>query len=114
MAITALSIMDTMKKWVEERHPVSAGQWLDASGKLNVLRSELDDRYFELESFLSQEKATLLSGDMTSAKAESLIKAKLEYLEMRKLGAKIKQLEEFIRIAKKQATLKNEEYINGK
>ena len=113
--VNAETIIDTMKKWVEEKHPISPATWLDASAKLNILRGDLDDQYFELESFLAQEKAELLSKEeMTSAKADSLIKAKEEYKKMRKLGAKIKQLEEFIRIAKKQSTLKETEWINNK
>lgn len=112
--INADTILDTMKKWVEEKHSISPATWLDASAKLNILRGDYDDKYYDLESFLAKEKATLLSNeDMTSAKAESIIKAKDEYKEMRKLGAKIKMLEEFIRIAKSQAKLKNEEYINS-
>lgn len=113
--INADTILDTMKKWVEEKHSISPATWLDASAKLNILRGDYDDKYFDLESLLAKEKATLLSdNEMTSAKAESIIKAKDEYKEMRKLGAKIKMLEEFIKIAKKQSSLKETEWINSK
>jgi len=109
--ITAIHIIDTMKKWVEEKHPISPATWLDASLKINILRSEFDEKYFELESELAQEKAKLLSlEDMTVAKADTLIKADPRYLEMRKLGGKIKQIEEMVRIAKKYSSLKDEEY----
>lgn len=113
--INADTILDTMKKWVEEKHPISPAQWLDAGAKLNILRGDYDDLYFDLESLLAKEKAQLLSSqEMTSSKAESIIKAKDEYKDMRKLGAKIKMIEEFIRISKKQATLKETEWINNK
>jgi len=108
--ITAIHIIDTMKKWVEEKHPISPATWLDASLKINVLRSDFDDRYFELESELAQMKAKLLEEEMTSAKADALIKAEPKYLEMRKLGGQIKMIEEMIRISKKYSSLKDEEY----
>ena len=109
--ITAYTIIETMEKWVKERHPISAGQWLDASAKLNVLRGELDDRYFEIESEIAVMKKDLLSkDDMSVAKADSIIKAEPLYLKMRKLGGDIKRIEEFIKIAKKQSTLKDIEY----
>lgn len=108
-------IIDTMAKWVEERRPISPSQWLDAGLKLNLLRGELDDMLYTLEHNLSVEKADLMTAqDMTVAKVEVLIKAKPEYKEMRILQAKIKQLEEFVRLAKKRASLKEEEYINSK
>lgn len=112
--ITAITIIDTMKKWVEEKHPISPATWLDASLKINILRGEFDDRYFELESELAQMKATLLSEEsMTVAKADTLIKADPKYLEMRKLGGQIKLVEEMVRISKKYASLKDEEYRQG-
>lgn len=109
--ITAIHIIDTMKKWVEEKHPISPATWLDASLKINILRGEFDDRYFELESELAIEKSTLLSQpEMTVAKADSIIKSDPRYLEMRKLGGQIKRVEEMVRIAKKYSSLKDEEY----
>lgn len=109
--ITAISIIDTLKKWVENKEPISPSRWLDASMKLNLLRGDVDDKYFELESELAKEKARLLSiQDMTVAKAESIIKADDRYREYRKLGGTIKQIEEMIRISKKQATLKENEW----
>ena len=112
--ITALTIMETMKKWVEDKHPISPSQWLDASAKLNILRGDLDDFYFELESELANKKKDVLSSqDISVAKVDVIIKAENQYLEMRKLGGVIGRLEEFIKIAKKQASLKNEEWINS-
>jgi hypothetical protein len=113
--ITALTIIETMKKWVEEKHPISPATWLDAGLKMNVLRGDLDDRLFELESELAKQKADLLGRDeMTVAKAESIIKAEDKYREMRKAQAQIKQVEEFIRLAKKFSSLKEEEYIHSR
>lgn len=104
-----------MTEWVENKHPISPATWVDGAAKLNVLRSPLDDKLYELEHTLAVRKADLMMAeDVTNAKAETIIKASEEYKEMRKLSAKIKQLEEFIRIAKKQATLRDNEYMSGK
>lgn len=109
--ITALTIIETMKKWVEEKHPISPATYLDAGLKLNILRGDLDDRYFQLESELAKQKANLLMKDeMTVAKADAIVKAEDSYKEMRKTQAQIKQLEEFVRLAKKYSSLKDEEY----
>ena len=113
MEINAYTIIETMEKWVREKHPISPAQWLDASAKLNVLRGELDDKYFELEYHLATMKKELLSIDNKSvAKAESIIKAEPLYLEMRKLGGFIKRIEEFIKISKKQSSLKENEWTH--
>jgi len=113
--ITALTIIETMKKWVEEKHPISPATFLNAGLKLNILRGDLDDHYFELESELAKQKATLLGRDeMTVAKADAIIKAEDKYKEMRKAQAQIKQVEEFIRLAKKYSSLKEEEFINSR
>jgi len=113
--VTAISILNTMKGWVENKEPITADRWLEAAAKMNVLRGELDDNLFRIEHDLAVAKANLLaSGDMTSAKADAVIKADDRYLMMRKANAQIKQLEEFIRIAKKQASLKNEEFIQNR
>lgn len=109
---TPETIISDIRRWVENRESISPHQWLDASARLNVLRSIWDDEYFTLEHNLSVDRANLMSStEMTSAKAEIFMKSRPEYLLMRKMGAKIKQLEEFVRIAKKMASLKEEEFI---
>lgn len=102
-----------MREWVENKQSISPHMWLDASAKLNVLRGGLDDEYYTLEHNLAIDRANLMTKpEMTSSKAEIFMKSRPEYLIMRKLGARIKQVEEFIRIAKKMASLKEEEFIH--
>jgi hypothetical protein len=103
-----------MKKWVEEKHPISPSMWLDACAKINLLRGDLDDHFFEIESELAKDKAKLLEQDMTNVKAEAIIKATDKHLEMRKLSGLLKRIEEMIKIGKKQSFLKENEWINSK
>ncbi len=106
--VTVTTIIDAMKGWVENKQTVSPHLWLDASAKLNVLRGDLDDALYTLEHNIAIERASLLSEpEMTVAKAKTFIEARPEFMESKKLRAKIKQVEEFIRIAKKFATLKD-------
>lgn len=100
-----------MAGWVEEKKSIPASLYLDSALKLNILRGDIDDKIYTLEHNLNVEKAELLkSPEMTSAKAEALMKARPEYMELRKLTAKAKQIEEFVRLAKKMATLKDLEF----
>ena len=112
--VSATLILDTMKSWIEERQPISPHQWLDASAKLNILRGDIDAELYEIEHYLAVKKADMMvEENMTHARAETFIKAQPEYKELRLKQSKIKQIEEFIRIAKKQASLVNEEYKNS-
>lgn len=109
--ITPELIINQMAEWVEQKKSIAPSLWLQASAKLNVLRGDVDDKIYTLEHNLNVEKAELLKDqEMTSAKAESIVKARPEYMEMRKLTAKGKQIDEFIKISKKMATLKDLEF----
>lgn len=109
--ITPELIINQMAEWVEQKKAIAPSLWLQASAKLNVLRGDVDDRIYTLEHNLNVEKAELLKDiEMTSAKAESIVKARPEYMEMRKLTAKGKQIDEFIKISKRMATLKDLEF----
>ena len=63
----------------------------------------------KVEEMLPKEKLPLLE-EMTVAKANATIEATDEYMEYRKQGAYIKQIQEFVRIAKKQATMSEMEF----
>lgn len=103
-------IIGTMKSWVEERQPISPSKWIDASAKLNIFLGDENNKLYDLEHILANKKFDLLMDpDMKVNKANAIIEATEEYRDYRKQNAKIKQIQEFIRIAKKQATLASEE-----
>lgn len=111
MTVTTDIIISTMKQWVEDKHPISPTKWIEASAKLNLLIGDENDKLYELESKIAKERAELLSQDkMTVAKANVLIEATDDYKEYRKQNARIKQIQEFVRISKKQATLSDTEF----
>lgn len=109
--ITPELIINTMAEWVENKKSIPPSLYLESALKLNILRGDIDDKIYTLEHNLNVEKAKILEiPEMTSAKAETIVKAKPEYMELRKLTARGKQIEEHIKIAKKMATLKDLEF----
>lgn len=106
--ITTDTILDTMKEWVETKTPVAPSTWVDAALKIAVLMSDETDRLYDLESEVAQMKAREME-DKTAAHADTIVRASEEYKEYRKQQARVKRIEEFIRIAKKQATLRDNE-----
>jgi len=98
-----------MTGWVAEKQPISPSRWVDAAAKLNLFIGDENNRLYDLESELAKKKLPLLE-EMTVAKANATIEATEEYKEYRKQGAYIKQIQEFVRIAKKQATMSEMEF----
>lgn len=110
--VTTETIINTMKEWVEEKTPISPARWIDAAAKMNVLIGDENDRLYTLESEIAKMRAKLLEQEkMTVAKANAIIEANDMYMQYRKQGAYVKQIQEFIRIAKKQASLQSETYM---
>lgn len=110
--VTTDLILLTMKGWVEEKHPIDAHIWVDACQKLNVLIGDEHDKLFDLQQKVAQMKVTYIQEGDTVAKAKSKVEAEDVYRDMQKQKARIGQIEEFIRIAKLQARLKDNEYRN--
>ena len=106
-------LIDKMQASVEAREQVSPDRWLDRAQQLNVLLQDEQDELYTLEAELAKEKAKLFDDpDMKVNRANLIMEARPKYLEARKLHGKIKRVEELIRIAKKQATLSSNNYMN--
>ena len=113
MEITVDSILGTLNGYVKNKQFMSAHDWVNTAQKLNVLIGEEHDKLFELEQEIAQLKVGYLSNGDTSASAKTKVEALETYKSMQKQRAKIKQVEEMIRIAKLQARLKDNEYQNN-
>ena len=100
-----------MEKDVEDGVPLPPETWLERALKLNVLLGKENIKLFSLESELAKQRAKLLAqGDMPVSKANVIIEAEDKYREYQILKAKIKQVEEFIRIAKNYSKAISNEY----
>lgn len=108
--VTTDTILSTMKGWVEEKQAISPSLWIDASAKLVVLMGDESDKLFDLMQKVAQMKADYLTEGDTSAAAKTKVERTDEYKDMLKQKAKIDRIEEFIRISKIQARLRDQEW----
>ena len=106
------TIIDYLKDNVEHKKQLSPSVWVDASQKLNVLLADEHDLLFELQQQVAEIKIKHLESDDKAnvSKAKLLTEVTNTYKEMQKQKAKVTRIEEFIRIAKLQARMKDTEY----
>lgn len=107
--VTTTLILSWLKEQVEKKHPISPLVYLDAATKLNLLKSDDNDLLIELRHQLAVKRANYVNEGGTSAAANIRLEADPLFVEVRKQEAKMKQIEEAIRIAKLTARLKNDE-----
>lgn len=110
--ITIDTILNQIKKWVQDKTPIAPNIWIDASAKLNILISEEHDKLFDLQQVIAKMKVAWIADGDTVAKAKSKVEAEDLYRDMCKQRAKIEMIEEMIRISKLQARMKNDEVRN--
>lgn len=108
--VTTDTILAWLTEQVESKRPISPELWLDACMKLNLLRSDDNDQLIELEHNLAIMRADYIREGGTSSAAKIILEAEDEFREAEKLKAKLKVIEEAIRLGKKYAWIKNEEY----
>jgi len=112
--VTTELIVSTLQKWVKEKRPVSPMQWLDAGLKLNVLIGDEQTKLWDLKMKVSSEQFKVTEEkEWTSAKAKAYSESTQDYHDMKIQEARIKQIEEMIRLAKKFAQLKADEAKGG-
>lgn len=110
---TINSIIEYFEGAVAERKPLSPQTWIDGAAKLNVLKGEEYDKLFLLEQACAKMEAEFLERDMTSARAKTFVKSSESWLAYKKQQARVKQIEDFILLAKKQASLTMEAMRNN-
>ena len=106
------TIIDYLKDNVEHKKQLSPSVWVDASQKLNVLLADEHDLLFELQQQVAEIKIKHLESDDKAnvSKAKLLTEVTNTYKEMQKQKAKVTRIEEFIRIAKLQARMRDTEF----
>lgn len=108
-SITVDDILAFLKEAAEDRQIISPERYLDAARNLTALLGDEIDKLSLLEQEVAQFIANEISAGKSVAMAKALVAATDEYREMKRQHAKIKQIEEMIRIAKLQARLKSDE-----
>jgi predicted oxidoreductase (fatty acid repression mutant protein) len=109
--VTTNFIIATMKDWVEKKMVIAPSTWIEAAQKLNVLFGDESDKLYDMQQIVAKERVHLIENQ--EEKNISEVKMRIEsfdmYRDMKKQEAKITQIEEFIRIAKIQARLRDNE-----
>lgn len=110
--VTADTIMDWLRKQVEEKNPVSPLQFLEAAVKLEALMGNETDKLADAEHAVSVLKLSYLKSQdkRNVSEAKAFVEASEEHLLARKQRGRVDQIKEFVMLAKKYATLKSEEY----
>lgn len=114
--VTADKIIGTLNKWVTEKQPIDHHLWLEAALKITLFLSEEKDKQYELEQEIAKRKVESKDSlpDMSMAEVNMRIEATDLYKEMRRQKGKVDQMLEFIKTAKRYATLTKEDFDNQK
>lgn len=108
--VTVDKIIEFLKETVEEKKILPPGMWIDAAAKLNVLLGDEADKLYKMQQEIAKAKVEMLNEDKGNVSATKLrIEATDSWREMMSQQSKIKRIEEFIRIAKIQARLRDAE-----
>lgn len=104
-------ILAVLQEDAQNRVAVDPAFYLEAGLKLMSLVGVESDRLYELESAVANFKSMLMEEpSMTAAKAKIRAEASPQYLEARKLKAKIERIYEMVRLSKARARIGQEEF----
>lgn len=110
--VTVDKILDTLQIWVEDKQPISASVWIDASMKLTVLVGDIQDELFLLEQKIAQKKLEFIESGDSVAKAKVKVEGLDEFVQANRLAAKIDRVTELVRISKLQARMSDDNMKN--
>lgn len=103
-------MIDDIISWfriqIENNNPIPPSKWLDEAMKLNVLLEDVDEQWAFARLSVNQLKAHGIEDGLPASTAKIKAEATAEYKVMLDLEAKRDRIQEFIRLAKKRATLK--------
>lgn len=104
-------ILSVLQDWAENKVPVDPAAYVEAGLKIMSLVGNENDRLFELESEIANVKASLMEEPgMTAAKAKIKAEASPQFLEARKLKAKIETIYEIVRLSKVRSRMGQDEF----
>jgi hypothetical protein len=103
-------ILNKIQGWASAGIPVAPGVWVDEAFKLLAYVGSENDKLADLETQVALEKWNYkFSHKCSDAEAESYKRTLDIFNKMKKQEALVKLLDEYIRMAKKRATLADTE-----
>lgn len=103
------TILATIEKNVVESAILPPSVWVDASLAMTALLGHESDALFLAQQKIAQKKASLVEAGDSVALATLKSQATDEWVEMKKIEAKIGRVEEMIRCAKLRARMADSE-----
>jgi len=98
-------IMQNLERKVLNNEPISPGYWCESALRVNQLSGDLDNLLAAYEAQMNEIEAEYLKQDVSAAKAKVLAKAEINYKDYLEKKAFKKRIEEWIRLAKKRASI---------
>ena len=105
MIQTVETIIEEMQGRVRNNEPISPASWLEAAQRVNLLRSEIDNKIAHYEAEMNEIKSVYLKQDMSSAKAKILAQSEIDYEDYLKTKSNLDRIVEWVRIAKKRVEI---------
>lgn len=103
--ITSDFILSEMKRYVEEKRILSPEIWIDSAHKLAVLLGDEEIELYELQQVVAKMRLNFLETSNSVAAAKLKTEATDEYRKYKIQEARVKQIEEYIRVAKLRARI---------
>lgn len=105
--ISSDTILNSLKELVESKKIIPREVWLECAFKLNLLRIDEAKLYNKMRQAVAQKKLEILKGQdkKNVAAADVEVEASDEYRFARDQEDKLYSLDEFVRIAKKNADI---------
>lgn len=102
-------ILNQLEEWVTNKTPITAHVWLDAAQKITTLLGHEHEELWLMAQNVAKMRLEARKTSKTVADANLVIDASDEYMKLKIKEAKIKRVEEMVRLAKKQAMLADTE-----
>lgn len=105
------SIISDLRSKVEKREVVHPSWWVESAEMLNLLLSEDQDKLFGIQQEIAKERYEILKSQTKRnvSEANLIVESTDKFREMRTLDAKIRRVQEQIKIAKIHGRLASDE-----
>lgn len=110
MTQNADDILAVLEGWAANKEVIDANRLLDAATKLTLLLGDEANILFTLEREIAEKKVKFLEQGKSVAYANLQVAADVHTLQAKLQAAKIKRIEELVRLSKLRARLADNEY----